>query len=55
MSLGKLKMKAGFPICFGYNVVVLAVIAVLALVLGLLNNSRFEGEQRVPLFGDVVE
>ncbi len=46
--------KIGFPVCFGYNLLVLAAIAVLAVVLGILNNSRVYEEQRVPLFGDVA-
>ena len=49
-----MELKLGFPVCFGYNLVVLAAIAALALVLGLLNNSRVYEEQRVPLFGDIV-
>lgn len=47
-------MKAFFPVCFGFNVVVLAAIVALAVALGLLNNLRFEGERQVPLFADVV-
>ena len=49
-----MNLKLGFPVCFGYNLIVLAVIAILAVALGLWNNSRVYEEQRVPLFGDVA-
>lgn len=43
-----------FPVCMGFNVVVIAVIVALAVVLGILNNSRVYEEQQVPIFGDSV-
>ena len=37
---------------FGFNLIALAVMLVLSLLLGVLNNLRVDEEKQVPWFGD---